>query len=81
MDDMDMPRGFKMEEEKPERRPTRMMEMDEISSIKEERQQFMEQNLSGEITVFNKILADYKVYRNKKVDKNKIKEVRESLKK
>ena len=81
LDDMDMPRGFKMEEEKPERRPTRMMEMDEISSIKEERQQFMEQNLSGEITVFNKILADYKVYRNKKVDKNKIKEVRESLKK
>ena len=50
--------------------------MDEISSIKEERQQFMEQNLTGEMSVFNKILSDYKVYRNKKVDKGKMKQVR-----
>ena len=50
--------------------------MDEISSIKEERQQFMEQNMSGEMSVFNKILQDYKMYRNKRVDKGKMKEVR-----
>ena len=40
--------------------------MDEISSIREERQQFMEQNMSGEMSVFNKILQDYQKYRNKK---------------
>ena len=53
--------------------------MDEISSIKEERQQFMEQNMSAEMSVFNKILSDYKMYRNKKVDKRKMSEVRQSL--
>ena len=78
LEDMDMPRGFKMEE-KTEGRPNRMLEMDEISSIKEERQQFMEQNMSGQMSVFNKILSDYKQYRNKKVDKGKMNEVRQSL--
>lgn len=53
--------------------------MDEISSIKEERrEEFMEQGIDDEkggLTVFNKILQDYKVYRNKKVSKKKMKEV------
>ncbi len=71
-----MPRGFK-QELKIENSQPRLFDMDEISSIREERrQQFMEQGIDDEkggLSVFNKILQDYKVYRNKKVNKKKLK--------
>lgn len=72
-----MPQGFKNQVKKEHGgdRP-RLFSMDEISSIKEERQQFIEQGMDEEIggvSVFNKILQDYKVYRNKKVNKKKMK--------
>ena len=47
LEDMDLPKGFKLEEKTEGRDGPRLLEMDEISSIKEERQQFLEQNMSG----------------------------------
>jgi hypothetical protein len=72
LDDMEMPRGFKLEEKtEGQAMHPRLLEMDEISSIKEERQQFMEQNMEGEMSVFNKILHDYKIYKDLKGNRKK----------
>jgi len=80
LNELDMPRGLGKEQLK-ETYGDRVLDVDEISSIKEERMQFMEQEMGNREldspTVFNKILQDYKKYRNKKIDKKKLKKLRE----
>ena len=73
-----MPRGFKMEQNDSNFR-ARILSIDQISSIKEERDQFMEQQQQSQYdgSVFNKILQDYKKYRHKKVDKKKLKQIKD----
>ena len=75
LDEMEMPRGFGAEQVN-EVFPQRALSMDEISSIREERQQFVQQDLGNRgldsPSVFNKILQDYKKYKDKKVDRKKL---------
>jgi tmRNA-binding protein len=59
--------------------PAKMVALSEISSIREEREQFLDQGIdqnSDGVSVFNKILQDYKIYKHKKVDPKKLKKLK-----
>lgn len=57
-----------------------MHSIDDVSSIREERELFAEQALAEqnpiEMSVFNKILQDYTIYKNKKINHKKLKQLK-----